>query len=279
MMEPAVAQLERDIESGQVAQTYLLAGPQTAVKTKAANSFAQALLCTEPAGGEPCGSCLSCRNWEHGVHPDFHSLEAEGGSLKLEQVKSWRPFFNYRPQLGRHQIFYLLAPELLTPEAANSLLKVLEEPVPQTVFLLVTEDESALMPTIVSRCRVVLFHREAAADAAESEPEYGPELRRMLYAGREAELLRWVRRGKYDREQGRRLLRWLLSDLETGYRDQRRSMAGGEGGNWSLLPALETVLHGLELIDHNVHVHLLLALTLRRVQQQLSGWESSDMPV
>ena len=98
--EPAVRQLRQDVQSGQPAHAYLLAGPATKCKREAASTFAQALLCLATERGEPCGACDSCHAWEQQAHPDYHFLEPEGSSLKIEQIRQWQPFFSYHPQSG-----------------------------------------------------------------------------------------------------------------------------------------------------------------------------------
>jgi DNA polymerase-3 subunit delta' len=285
--EPAVRQLRQDVQSGQPAHAYLLAGPATRCKQEAANTFAQALLCLATERGEPCGACDSCHAWKQQAHPDYHFLEPEGSSLKIEQIRQWQPFFSYHPQLGRHQVFFLSAPELLTEPAANSLLKVLEEPLPQTVFLLATEDERALLPTLASRCRVVLFRagcRAQRAPGAEPGAEPGQDLpvedgdkataslRQLLWGGSEAELMRQVRLIKLDRPAAGRLLRSLLSDLEQFYRKARNQVMVGQGNagiSRGLLECLDVILTGQQLLEGNVSVPLLLALTLRALQKRL----------
>jgi DNA polymerase-3 subunit delta' len=269
--EPAVRQLRQDVQSGQPAHAYLLAGPATRCKRDVASTFAQALICLATERGEPCGACDSCHAWKQQAHPDYHFLEPEGSSLKIEQIRQWQPFFSYHPQLGRRQVFFLSAPELLTEPAANSLLKVLEEPLPQTVFLLATEDERALLPTLASRCRVVLF-RAGQDLPIEDGDKATASLRQLLWDGSEAELMRQVRLIKLDRPAAGRLLRSLLSDLEQFYRKARNQVLVGQGNTGisrGLLECLDVILTGQQLLEGNVSVPLLLALTLRALQKRL----------
>lgn len=270
--EPAVRQLRQDVQGGQPAHAYLLAGPATKCKQDAAACLAQALLCLAPETGEPCGRCGSCDAWEHQAHPDYHPLEPEGNSLKIEQIRQWQPFFNYRPQLGRRQVFLLSAPELLTEPAANSLLKILEEPLPQTVFLLATEDERALLPTLVSRCRVVLFRTRREEQPEHDEDGAVDGLRQLLWSDSEAELLRQVRTLKIDRATAGKLMRRLLSDTERLYRQSRQQVLAEQGNtriSKVLLECLEIIMTGQQLLEDNVSVPLLLAMTMRALQKRL----------
>jgi DNA polymerase-3 subunit delta' len=271
--EPAVRQLQQDVRGGQVAHAYLLAGPATRCKQEAVNCLVGVLLCQAPEAGEACGRCDSCAAWKQQAHPDYHPLKPEGASVKIDQIRQWRSFFNYHPQLGRYQVFSLNAPELLTEAAANSLLKILEEPLPRTVFLLATEDERALLPTIVSRCRVVLFRtRQEDVQPAAGEDDALNSLRRLIWEGSEAELLREVRLLKLDRSAAANLLRCLLADFEQLYRTARNQVQSGQGNtriSKGLLECLDVILTGLQLLDDNISVSLLLALTLRALQKRL----------
>lgn len=274
----AVHQVVQDLRRGQVAHSYLFTGRATEEKMRLVLSFAEGLLCLRPEEGKACGSCGSCLAWKRSAHPDFYSLEPEGGSFKIEQLRAVSRFFNYRPQLGSYQVFLLQAPELLTLPAANSLLKALEEPLPQTVFLLVTEDERLLLPTIVSRCRVVAFCQPKALEEAGMLAEEGAlnkikdELLLHIRDAKESGLLRVIRLSKFDRDSARQLMRLLLLHFERLYYEQRNRakhdpmilMVVEE-----ILECLRIILRCIQLLDENVSVPLLLALNLREIQKRV----------
>jgi len=272
--------LQEDLRQGSPAHAYLLAGRSSEQKRGIVPLFVQALLCQDPVDGEPCGLCASCQAWERGGHPDYHSLQPEGSSLKIDQIRLWHSFFRYSPDLGRHQVFLLEQPELLTVPAANSLLKVLEEPVPGTVFLLVTEDESLLLQTIVSRCRVVFF-REARqnrvevtvddqADEQIDAREASSKIAALLRDGTPAELLKEVRLLGNDRPAAQRLLEDLLGEFERDYRTRRTSFQG-----MAAAASLELLLKGSQHLEDNASVPLVLAVTLYRVQRKLDQRDGS----
>lgn len=244
-------------------------------------AFVQALLCTAPEGGVPCGCCASCRAWERRAHPDYHCLEPEGASLKVEQVRQWQPFFRYRPQLGRHRVFHINRPELLTPAAANSLLKILEEPLGSAVFLLVTEDERGVLPTVVSRCRLVFFHPEEPGDVVRLpegvlDAEKAEAIGRIIRQGTPAELLREARQLELDRAGAQALLDYLLKKFEQEYRRLRRCLQDGRGdAEWlgRVAGCLQLLLRGSKLLDENISVPLLLPLLLYKIQRRMHGLE------
>jgi len=263
--------LREDLRRGSPAHAYLFSGHSPQEKGKAARLFAQALLCQNPSDGDPCNLCASCRFWENGGHPDYHFLQPEGSSLKIDQIRAWRSFFRYSPHLGRHQVFHLEQPELLTIPAANSLLKILEEPLPGTVFLLVTEDEGFLLPTVVSRCRVILFRglrEDGSSRKAQGDGGAGEKIAGVIRDGGPAQLLREARLLGNDRSAARELFRDLLAGFEQEYCTQR---SGSFSPAVREAACLKLLLKGLRQLDDNASVPLVLAVTLYRVQQAAQG--------
>lgn len=265
-------QLKEDLKKGAIAHAYLMAGRSSEEKKEIVMWFVQGLLCLEPEDGHPCNACLSCQAWLQQVHPDYHYLQPEGSSLKMNQLRLWDSLFRYRPNLGRHQVFLLEQPELLTAPAANSLLKILEEPLPGTVFLLTTEDERSLLPTIVSRCRVVYFRGGGEKLGSGEENQEADRFLKILKNGTPAELLKEVRLLGTDRGVARNLLQAVLTVLEREYRLERKR---------PLAACLRLLLEGMRQLEENASVPLVLSLTLYRVQKKLQCgstivWESRD---
>ena len=145
---------------GHLAHAYLLVGPQGAGKSQNALALAQLVNC-EGEGTPPCGTCVPCRKIAAGSHPDVHKIgSAEDGTIKIEDIR----FLLSRVQLmayeGRTKVFIMPRIELMTPEAANALLKTLEEPTPNTLMILTTSVPEDTLDTIKSRCHVVKFFRK-----------------------------------------------------------------------------------------------------------------------
>lgn len=157
--------LQRSLQGGETGHAYLFSGPPGCGKRTMALLFAQALNCCAPA--PPCQQCLSCRKSAGGNHPDIYRLVPQGSSLKIEQLREIRESLYYLPAEGRHKICIVEDAELLTLPAANSLLKVLEEPPARLVFILLSSRPWALLPTVLSRCSSFMLKplqpREVAA--------------------------------------------------------------------------------------------------------------------
>ena len=150
--------LLRAIRSGHVAHAYLFAGTTGIGKERAAWSLAAALNCDRPeADGDACGGCGPCEKIAARIHPDVTLVEPDGASIKVEQVREVERAVQFRPHEGRARVTIFRAAERLYPNAANALLKTLEEPGPGSHFVLLVESVRAMLPTILSRCQSVKF--------------------------------------------------------------------------------------------------------------------------
>jgi DNA polymerase-3 subunit delta' len=150
------------VKSETPAHAYLFAGPLGSGKTETAQLFARALLCAN--GGTD--DCDCCRRVAHGTHPDLHTIAPAGAAGYLvEQVKEVIASALMAPVRARRKIYLFTRADLLAGHAANALLKTLEEPPKDTVFLLLARNRDVVLETIVSRCQVLPFRRIPEAEA------------------------------------------------------------------------------------------------------------------
>lgn len=161
------ANLQRQMRSGQVVHAYLFTGETGAGKRTMAQICARALVCTAAADDRPCGSCGPCVRALSGNHPDIATIEpgwASGvkaekspKSISVDDVRALEEFLMRKPFEAARSIAIIPRAQLMTPQAQNALLKTLETPPGQSVIFLVCDNARALLPTIISRCRVVNF--------------------------------------------------------------------------------------------------------------------------
>jgi DNA polymerase-3 subunit delta' len=160
--EHAIEILRRTLAAQQVRHAYLFVGPEHIGKRLLVKRFAQCLLCT---GGPdptispeaPCNVCLSCRKVLHGNHPDLHIIRraADKQFILIEQVRELQNASSRRTMEGRRNIFILENVHEMNMQAANCLLKTLEEPEPDVILLLTVPDPGLLLPTIISRVQQI----------------------------------------------------------------------------------------------------------------------------
>ncbi|HXF82346.1 MAG TPA: DNA polymerase III subunit delta' [bacterium] len=162
-----------------VAHAYLFAGPAGVGRYEAAVAFAQLMNCERPhaVSGDACGECRPCRLIAAGQHPDVRTVDVERGLLlntdpeeqkkkviSIEQVRALRREVAFPPLEGRAKVYILVDADRMQAEAANSLLKILEEPPPRVVIILIAESTVPMLPTVVSRCQLVRFTLIPAAE-------------------------------------------------------------------------------------------------------------------
>lgn len=145
--------LERDITQGTLSHAYLFAGPEKVGKYTVAKKMAGILQCKENF----CHNCPTCIQIEKGGHPDTIEFKGNEESLKVAEMREVIARLNLST-VSPYKIFLVEAIERMTPEAANCLLKTLEEPPQNTIFLFTTISLREVLPTIRSRMRVVKFH-------------------------------------------------------------------------------------------------------------------------
>jgi len=149
--------LRRMVADDRIGQGLLFAGPRGVGKYRFAIALAQALNCQRPQGGEACGECLACRKIAAAEHPDVQTLSPDGQFIKVDQVRALNEAAQYRPFEGRKRVQIIDEADRLRLEAANSILKTLEEPPESTAIVLVTSKPYALIETIRSRCQMLSF--------------------------------------------------------------------------------------------------------------------------
>ena len=157
----ALAILRRALVT-EAAHAYLFAGPVGVGKSEAAVEFAAGLICAD--GG--CGDCDACRRVRAGIHPDVETIAPEGTNILIDQVRAVNEDVVLRPFEATVRVYIVLAAETMNKEAANAVLKTLEEPPPHAHFILVSGYPEQLLSTIVSRCQRVPFGPTPAPEIA-----------------------------------------------------------------------------------------------------------------
>ena len=152
----AIKILQKEIATSSISGAYLFTGPVGVGKTFTALTFAKALNCKKEEM-DSCDECSSCRKIDHQNHPDVRKIVPENGSIKIEQIRNLKRESSYKLYEGRKKVWIIEEADKFGLAAANSILKILEEPPPQTVLILISQIKEGLLPTILSRCEVIRF--------------------------------------------------------------------------------------------------------------------------
>jgi len=173
------------VENQRLSKAYIFNGPEGVGKDALAIEFAKAVNCLNSDGEVPCQRCANCRPIGALVHPDFRvvypasakDLQKEGAQrlekkakdpyfplaknalakILIDNMREIKQFVSLRIHSARHRVVLISEADRMNEAASNSILKLLEEPPPQTIFILTTSRINRLLPTIVSRCQVVNF--------------------------------------------------------------------------------------------------------------------------
>jgi DNA polymerase-3 subunit delta' len=183
--------LHRAVAQGRLSHAFLFKGAMGVGKKTFARTFATFLNCQNPLEHESCGQCPSCRKFHAGSHPDFLVIEPEGAAIKINQVRELKKTLAFPPFEAKLRVVLLCDIHTMRREAANSLLKTLEEPPGQTMLILTADEAGIILPTILSRCQTVPFFplpQDEVAKILSREATIEPESAATLAAMAEGSL-------------------------------------------------------------------------------------------
>ena len=163
--EHVVRTLRNAVERGMVHHAYLFVGSRGTGKTSMAKILAACLNCEHGPTVEPCGVCDSCAAIANATSLDVIEMDA-ASSNSVDDIRELRESVAYAPVSGRHKVYILDEAHMLSTQAWNAFLKTLEEPPPNTIFVLATTDAQKVLPTVVDRCHRFDFQRPTAEQIA-----------------------------------------------------------------------------------------------------------------
>ncbi|MBI2214510.1 MAG: hypothetical protein HYU52_12760 [Acidobacteria bacterium] len=239
----------------------ILQGPSPKTLRATAISIAKALNCRNASDGD---GCPSCQKIDRQIHPDVRALEPakDRKAISIEQVRELVAEAGMRPYEGGTKVYIIDPADSLSGAAANSLLKTLEEPAPDTAFVLLTRSADLLLPTIKSRCQIV-FLRPEHDDVEEADPELAPALAERLASFAESRdmgallgIAPLLCAG--DAKHGLALLAATLRDIAAGVATGRAAGVASAIPPSRLLDAAQRAVEGIDALNVNADARLLV---------------------
>lgn len=257
-------QLMRSAQAGRIVHALLFTGPRGSGKKTMAELFARAVLC-EGSGEKPCDCCPACKKCLAGTHPDVHIVAPEKNMIKVGQIRELTEKLGLAAREGGKKVAIIQRAECMNESAQNALLKTLENPTGDVLFLLLTDTPASLLPTIVSRClqlRLRCLEPQACAQV----------LRGRGMDAQRAELLAALSQGSVGRA--------LEMDADASYLALRERVlcALEEMGRPEALAQAEAALGDVKGREAEVlEIMELWARDLMRVQNGVAPLESQDL--
>ncbi|MCX7991149.1 MAG: DNA polymerase III subunit delta', partial [Proteobacteria bacterium] len=149
--------LERLSANKKIPHAYIFSGREGIGKKLYALFFAKMLNCLAEKGQKPCNVCSNCIKLGKNIHPDIKIISTDKKQIKVEEIKSAISFTNSSPIEGRYKFIIIDDAHKMNQFSSNSLLKTLEEPLSDSIFILITDNDKNLLPTILSRCVKISF--------------------------------------------------------------------------------------------------------------------------
>ena len=157
--QPVLERFKALIENSRLAHAYLFVGPACVGKRETAEAIAKLVNCAASNNETFCDSCPSCIKINNLQHPDVYLIDAEAsGSIKIDEIRSIIKRVSLKPFEGKRKVFIIVNAENLTSQAANALLKTLEEPPNNSLIILTTCFPQRNLDTIKSRCHIINFY-------------------------------------------------------------------------------------------------------------------------
>lgn len=159
--------LSRSLAANRLAHAYLFRGPEGVGKQLFARGLTAALNCKQRNGLSACGICSTCKKFAAGSHPDFLLVSPEKGAIKIDQIRNLIKKLSFAPYEAKTRVVLIEDVHTMRQEAANSLLKTLEEPPENNLLILTADSAGSVLQTIISRCQAIPFYALTCEETTE----------------------------------------------------------------------------------------------------------------
>ena len=250
------------ISSRRIPHAMLIEGASEKTGDSLALYIASATICDDQ--NAPCGSCSNCHLAEIGSHPDVTTVAPLEGkkNLSVDQIRELRADAFVKPHSASHRIFIIRDAHRMNPQAQNALLKVLEEPPKNVVFILLAPSKTMLLDTIISRCVLISLSESTLSD--DTFTKAADEFISLLISGSEYDMLKLLTPFEKSR-----------ADMETFFKTlalkTTEKLKSGSGYARVLDKLFDDTKYYLDLLATNINLSLLICLAVSRSKGHLDN--------
>lgn len=258
--DTALKILKRNIKENRIASSYLFSGPKGAGKRDAAIVFAQILNCLQRDQENPCQHCRNCYKIEKGIHPEVRIIQVEENSkeIKKEQIEEIEKQAQLKPIEAIKKVYIFDDASCLTLESENSLLKILEEPPLDTIFILITVNPFNLLPTIRSRCQKIFFELVKEYKFSEEVVKIGEKLLDCANKENLSDFLLLVEQLKKENGILKSVIEFLLEKFRLDFETNPTLKKEKD---------IELLLDSLKMIDKNISLDIILGNIFVKIKE------------
>ena len=251
--------IEKIINSGKIPHAFLIEGDVDNIGLDLATTLAKGCVCE--AQIKPCDKCRQCLTVNSGSNPDVSIITAEDGkkNISIAQIRTMRSEAFIKPHSAMRRVFIIKQAELMNDSAQNALLKVLEEPPKNVVFILVVSSRTLLLSTVISRCTLLSEKKVEAGSADETAQEF----LNLALKGKEYEILSLLQ----PLEKDRRATENFFLNLKVAIKDELKASYNLKSKAKILNSVYDRCDSYLDLLKTNINLPLLFCAVTSEIKQ------------
>lgn len=269
----AKKQIDSLLKKGRLPHAIMIEGSNEEKNTELINYVAKAAVCE--SSDRPCNKCIQCRKAQEGIHPDIEFAQTSGvlKSFSIDSIRKIKETANISPNDALYKVYVLNGADQMSVGAQNALLKILEEPPQNVIFIIGVKSSLSLLETIRSRMMFFKTDNEEISDAEKELSDLVTDLLKSILSSKEFEALKSYAPLLKDRQLLKKVFTEFIFQLRNAYTSVLYKNNDNNSNIFSRLRAsqifdiIDKLNEGLDLIDKNVNVNLISTVVFFEIRQ------------